>query len=122
MSDRDARKSAALSSARKWRDERRSQAATERVRNGPPKPLIKTSTRYPSDSSRIKPTSSRRAGRSTLPPIETASRKNNATKAEFSDEALDNPFDKGSFRWVAKGVQGQESLVFANGLLMEVRA
>jgi len=103
MSDRDARKSAALSSARKWRDERRSQAATERVRNGPPKPLIKTSTRYPSDSSRIKPTSSRRAGRSTLPPIETASRKNNATKAEFSDDALDNPFDKGSFRWVAKG-------------------
>ena len=95
--DKDA-KIAALSRAREWRDERRSQAATVPVRNGPPKPLMKTSTRYPSSR---KPSSSNQ--RSSNKTIETASRKNDATRASFSDNALANPFEKGSFRYVAKG-------------------
>jgi hypothetical protein len=35
--------------------------------------------------------------------IQTASRKNNATEATFSNRDLANPFAEGAFRWVAKG-------------------
>mmetsp|Transcript_16236 Transcript_16236/g.35105 ORF Transcript_16236/g.35105 Transcript_16236/m.35105 type:complete len:87 (-) Transcript_16236:802-1062(-) len=31
-------------------------------------------------------------------------RRNNATRATFTNDALSNPFTEGGFRWVAKGV------------------
>ena len=94
---------AARSRAREWRDERRSQAATMPTKNGvpsAPKPLRKTSTAYPKSKQQSSRVSS---NEKKSKPIETASRKNNATMATFTHNALTNPFDEGSFRWVAKG-------------------
>ena len=88
---------AARARARGWRDERRSQTATVQAKNGSsaPKPLIKTSTAYPK--------SNQLSSKSKQKPIETASRKNNATMAKFSGGSLANPYAEGAFRWVAKG-------------------
>lgn len=106
---------AARSRAREWRDERRSQAATMPTKNGvpsAPKPLRKTSTAFPkSKQQSSRASSNEKQGlilKYTLDekkskPIETASRENNATMATFTYNALTNPFDEGSFRWVAKG-------------------